>query len=139
MVVMHKKFPAALSHLKEMVAFVQTFAQELGFSSLPLSKIELATEEVLVNIVSYGYPSGEGVIIIHCSSLPSKTLQVEVIDYGIPFNPLVQVDVAKVKENLDQPHAGGYGIFFILEIMDKVSYRRQGECNHLILIKHFEV
>lgn len=136
---MANTFIASLDNLLDMLAFVKKHAQQIGFPERQLNKIELASEEILVNIISYGYPGGIGQIEIHCIPISHNPgLMIIVIDQGIPFNPLVKASNAKHYDPLSEDHdLGGYGIFFVLEIMDEVSYQRKGNKNILTLYKYF--
>lgn len=136
---MANTFIASLDNLLDMLAFVKRHAQQIGFPEQQLNKIELASEEILVNIISYGYPGSIGLIEIQCiPSSHNPGLQIVVIDQGIPFNPLIKASNAKHYDPLSESHhLGGYGIFFVLEIMDEVSYQRKGSQNVLTLYKYF--
>lgn len=137
---MASTFIASLDNLFDMLAFILRHAQQIGIPEQHLSKIELASEEILVNIISYGYPSSSGQIEIHC--LPcshNPGMQIVVIDHGIPFNPLIKAtNPIKHYDPLSEDNIiGGYGIFFVLEVMDEVSYQRKGNTNVVTLYKYF--
>jgi anti-sigma regulatory factor (Ser/Thr protein kinase) len=135
---MRQQFPASLASLAEMLAFVRLQAQAAGFKEMQLDKIELAAEEIFVNIISYGYPNSQGHIDVQCHNLPEQGgLQIIVSDQGLPFNPLIKVSNVAPSSKLDERPPGGYGIFFVLKIMDEVVYYREGEVNYLHLKKFF--
>lgn len=117
-----------------MLKFISDEAAESGFSANLLSQIELALEEALVNIISYGYPSRRGVIEINCTQLSPSGFQIVLKDSGIPYNPLS----SKLKESssLKEVSVGGYGVLLIRKIMDEAVYRHEGNCNILTLIKY---
>lgn len=124
-----KTFPATLDHLYAMLAHVHEHGIEFGFSDDVLSKIELAVEEALVNIIHYAYPHGQGTIALKCSILEGPhALMIEIRDTGIPFNPL-----EFSMDSTPQNGIGGYGIFYIKKIMDEVLYDRKDNANVLTL------
>src|ERR1700733_4996308 len=83
-----KVFPASLDRLYDMLRFIHSNVVEVGFDESTASKIELACEEALVNIISYGFPDEMGYIEIDCSLTSSPGIKIQIRDRGIPFNPL---------------------------------------------------
>lgn len=134
-----KEFPATLDHLYEMLQFIYTHAIDLNFDMGDMSKIELVSEEALVNIISYAYPDKKGTIEIFVEGVQEGIL-IRLSDKGIPYDPVKESKISKeVVENHDPVELrkmGGYGIFFILTLMDKVSYAREGDKNVLTLVKY---
>lgn len=118
-----------MDHLHLMITFVIEYGKVVGFQPHQLLKIELAIEEALVNIISYGYADQTGYIEITCSTL-EKGIRLVLRDQGIPFNPLANAKDPKPEE------PGGYGLFFIRNIMDKIEYEREGNTNILRLEKY---
>jgi anti-sigma regulatory factor (Ser/Thr protein kinase) len=126
------KLPAQIEYLQEFMVTVSSCAKEQGFSNKRIHEIELATEEVLVNIFNYSYPGGRGEAEITCN-IEGSTFIVEIIDEGIPFDittaedPDVTIDIA-------HREIGGLGIFLVKKLMDDVRYRRENNKNILTLV-----
>jgi len=141
---MNKRFPAELDKLYEMLDFVRDQARAAGFNTTFVNKIELATEEVLVNIISYGYPhlhrssQIQSTIDIQCTFAEDLGIKITIKDYGIPYNPLKTVPNYNPQDVLKKQTVGGYGIFFILSLMDEVNYQREHNLNVLTLVKKKE-
>lgn len=132
-----KGFPAKIDALYEMLAFVREESERAGFRPDYISKIELAAEEALVNIISYAYaggPEGGGSIELECCSLPEGGIRIQMRDQGIPYNPLDNIGKFNPKNSGDEG-IGGYGVFFIVNLMDEVRYARDQNTNILTLIK----
>lgn len=135
------EFPARLEHLYEMLTYIKQAAKDIGFGNTLVSKIELAGEEALVNIISHGYPKNPGTIHIHCKQVEEKLLSIVIQDDGIPFNPLEAIKNFSPAEDLDNQEpventqVGGYGIYFIINMMDHVDYEFSDGKNMLILKK----
>jgi serine/threonine-protein kinase RsbW len=132
---MIKTFPASLDKLYEMLSFIKTQASLAGFDEGVNSKIELACEEALVNIITYGYPANRGNIAITCSNPSQKGITIEIKDRGIPYNPLTNAKKFNPSLSLETRSLGGYGVFFILKLMDEVNYKREDSSNILTLTK----
>lgn len=135
---MVKSFPASLDKLYEMLQFVRDQAIACGFKHSPIFKIELAIEEALVNIISYGYIDRLGTIEIDIDSSLPKGLGMKIIirDGGIPYNPLTNAKLIDLTSPLEKRVIGGYGIFFMLKVMDEVDYKRENNYNILTLVKY---
>lgn len=131
---MIRTFSASLDRLYEMLSFIREHAESVGFEHPIISKIELAAEEALVNIVSYGYPNRQGLIEINCSS-QNDNFVITIKDFGVAYNPISHKKKFDKNTPIDKHTVGGYGVYFILKIMDEVSYTRENDVNVLTLIK----
>jgi anti-sigma regulatory factor (Ser/Thr protein kinase) len=132
---MLKTFPASLEKLYEMLQFVKDAAHASGFDDDQVSKIELALEEALVNIISYGFPNRLGNLEIECINNRAGEMEITLIDHGVPYNPLSTPIVANPYAPVEAQTEGGYGILLIKKLMDQVKYRRENGRNVLTLIR----
>lgn len=135
-----KVFPADLDVLYEMLEFITHFGEKNQMSPLALDQIVLAAEEALVNIISYGYPKEKkGTIDIACENSTSQPgIKIMIKDQGVPFNPIENIpkNVGKpdLLKEIDKP-LGGYGIYILIGLMDRVEYQRLADGNMLTLFK----
>jgi len=129
--------PGTMESLYELMGFVTSFAREKGFSKNRISEIELAMEEVLINIIKYAYKNCVvcGSIEITCNSVDTQGLVIEVVDSGIPFD-IFSIPEPDVSADIDERQIGGLGIFFVKQFMDDVRYKREDNQNKLTLITH---
>jgi anti-sigma regulatory factor (Ser/Thr protein kinase) len=134
---MQRTYFATLKHLREMLDFIREEARRSGADIASLGKIELASEEALVNIVNYSYPAHEGEINIACHARKPREFQVEIRDKGIAYNPLACLRGVPTQAPSLEPSLGGYGIFLMLHLMDEVNYIRESQGNTLTLTKYF--
>jgi len=105
-----------------------------GFSVSPkvLVAIDLAVEEIFVNICHYAYAPQTGDVEIKCTVKDKpRTLEIAFEDEGEPFNPL-EKDDPDTKLGADERNIGGLGILLTKKFMDGVSYRY--ECGKNILV-----
>ena len=100
------------------------------------SRIQIALEEVLVNVASYAYQDKRGNIEIEYEIVfdPIKTLKVTIIDSGMAFDPLAKED-PDIVSFYEQKKIGGLGIYMTKQIMDEVVYQRKDNKNILVLKK----
>lgn len=137
-----KIFPANLEFLYQMLEFIKAYGERNQVSSLALDQITLAVEETLVNIMSHGYPNQkEGTIDISCEETTPPGVKIIIKDQGIPFNPIENAPkVPPAPEKLlneAETSLGGYGIYILIGLMDRVEYQRlEDGGNMLTLIKY---
>ena len=98
-----------------------------------INKIELAIEELLVNILNYSYPDKIGDVEVSYSFNNSSGFIVKIVDMGIPFNPLL-LSEADISSSLEERKAGGLGIYFVKKIADNIEYRHYEGKNILKLV-----
>ncbi|MBR4791559.1 MAG: ATP-binding protein [Treponema sp.] len=101
-------------------------------------KIDVATEEIFVNIAHYAYkdklPAGEfGQALITCT-YEDELLTIIFRDQGVPFNPLDRPD-PDITLSAEDRSIGGLGIFLTKKYMDKVEYNYENGENVLTLKK----
>ena len=125
--------PAQMHCLAQGTAFVVACATAAGFPLTRVREIELAAEEVLVNICSYAYPDDAGTIAIRCTQDDTQQLLIEFSDTGKPFNPL-DLPVPDLMADVEQRPVGGLGILFIRTMIDRVTYSREGERNIVLFV-----
>ncbi|MFI0434176.1 MAG: ATP-binding protein [Parachlamydiaceae bacterium] len=137
-----KMFPAKLQSLHEMLDFIQAFGEKVHMSTSRLNQMIVAAEEALVNIIDYGYPNKKkGTIHILCEeSANQKGITIIIKDQGVPFNPIKQAPPFRppplVEGGEPDLFLGGYGIYLLTQLMDKVDYQRLSDGNVLLLTKY---
>lgn len=124
--------PATLAELPEMLAALRGAAAGLLFSDERRNELELAVEEVLVNICSHAYPQGPGWVALTCSLAP-EGLVVVIEDEGRPFS-LPDAASADLTTDIDDRPVGGMGILLVRTLTDAVRYRREDGRNRLELV-----
>lgn len=127
--------PAKLDSLYESMNFVSSCAREQGFNNERISEIELALEEVLVNIFNYAYKESglDGNVEITCKLADAQSFIVEIADSGVPFD-ILAVREPDLTAEIDTRPIGGLGVFFVKRLMDGVHYRREAGKNILTLM-----
>ncbi|MCE5336718.1 MAG: ATP-binding protein [Desulfobacteraceae bacterium] len=114
--------PASLESLEPCRCFVLEKADELRVPSEIVSKMELALEELLVNVVKYAYPEdAPGVVEVGCSASDGQLFCIQVRDYGRPFDPLSMSEPDRGLD-IEQRPIGGLGIYLVRQMADRVRY-----------------
>lgn len=125
-------FKAALINLYQILIWVRERISKY-FSQKDMEKIELATEEVIVNIIKYAYKGKKGKLEIEV--IINEYLSLIFKDKGIKFNPLSKKRKIDKKPSLKKKKSGGLGIFLIFQCVDEVKYQRKDLYNILTLKK----
>ncbi len=115
-------------------SLIEDFGERHRLPDAVVFHMKLAIDELLTNIISYGFLDGGRHKIIASIGIEGDRLEAEIIDEGIAFDPLVRPapDISLAAEERD---IGGLGIHFIRSVMDRVDYHRSGGRNHLKLVK----
>ncbi len=127
------QFKNNLSELERLNLVLAEFGERYHLPSKVLFNLNLALEEILTNIISYGYDNREEHEIIVRLSLEQGELTAEVEDDGRPFNPL-EAPEPDLNKSLEERSVGGLGIHLVRKLMDELEYRRQ-EGRNLFMIK----
>jgi serine/threonine-protein kinase RsbW len=128
----HIRIPAHIDSLQTSLAFVGSFLEAQGVVQERLREIELAMEEILVNIFNYAYPDRQGEVEITCGFDDGGGLQVEVSDQGIPFNSISRGN-PDLQAGIAERNIGGLGVFFVKQLIPAIRYRREDGRNILTL------
>ena len=108
------------------------FAAEHGLSGAYISRLHLALEEHLTNVLSYGYDPGEPGTLRVRLSIERPILSIEIEDDGRPFNP-IEAPVVDTTLPLDAKPLGGLGLLMIRKSVDELEYRRVADRNVLTM------
>ena len=111
---------------------VDRFAAAHGLPSTVLADLQVSLDEVLSNIISYGYADTATHDIVIQLRIADGALHAVIEDDGTPFDPLM-VPLADVETDLAKRAVGGLGIRFIRALNDEVRYERAGNRNRLSL------
>lgn len=127
--------PAELEQLDSALAFVSAELEAAECDAEAQTQIMIAVEEIFVNIFSYAYPPKEGMVTIRMQieGTPAN-VQIEMIDQGVPYDPLRRED-PDITLSAQERDIGGLGIFMVKQIMDEVSYRYEDHSNILTIRK----
>lgn len=134
--IMSKTFTATMDDLYAMQDFIGQTLAKVNFDPATQASVELVCEEALVNIISYSRQPPPGYIKIDCSETDVPGIKIKLTDGGMPYNPVEHVKYTDPDTPLEQRELGGFGIFFIVKLMDKVSYEYVDGANELTLIKY---
>lgn len=109
-------------NLPQVLAFVD---EQLDAADCPKKikiQIDLAVEEIFVNIAHYAYDPDIGTATVRVDVLGDPpSVDITFIDNGIPYDPLAKED-PNVRLPAKDRKIGGLGIFMVKKNMDDVKY-----------------
>jgi anti-sigma regulatory factor (Ser/Thr protein kinase) len=124
-----------LPEIHRLAGMVEAFFSENGLPEALSHNFNLAFDEIITNIVSYGYDDeSEHLIEVRLSVDGGGLIEAEVVDGAKAFDPLSAPDPDITAELEDRP-IGGPGVFFVKELMDDVRYKRENDRNHFYFCK----
>ena len=84
---------AKLQNMQQALDFVDDFLMTLNCPVKLQMQIDVAVEEIYVNVASYAYGSGTGPVTIRVEKLSGPTgIRITFIDRGTPFDPTAKAD-----------------------------------------------
>jgi len=107
-------------------------ATNRGISQGAIQKVSIVFDELLTNVISYGFDDDKKHEITIDVSYYSDHLLIVMSDDGIPFNPFDHVGT-DTSLSLDERKAGGLGVLLVSEIMDECHYQRHMNKNSVTM------
>ena len=129
-----KEILAKIENLPEVSAIIDEKLEEAVSSMKVQMQIDVAVEEIFVNIASYAYGGKEGLAEIFFDIDSDKKVNITFVDSGVPYDPLKKDD-PDVTLSADERQIGGLGIFMVKKTMDDMVYEYKDGKNRLTLIK----
>ena len=131
---------ADISELGTLTAFIGRELEAAGCPARERGHVELAAEEIFVNIANYAYRNGEkesGEVVVGCETrtVPGgMAITLVFFDCGRPFNPL-EYSEPDITIPLEEREPGGLGILIVKKIIDTIHYSREDGANRLEFTK----
>ena len=109
-----------------------------SWSNDMLFRVHLVLEELVLNIIDYGFDDGGEHELEVVLTSEDDALTIEITDDGFPFNPLTDPKTPDVNAPLEDRPVGGLGVHLVRTMMDEMHYRRDQGKNHLTLVARRE-
>lgn len=127
---------ASVDRLPEVLDYVGRFLERAGCPAKIRMQVDLAAEEIFVNIARYAYAPGTGDATVAVSMPEAGAVTISFSDTGRPYNPLGKDD-PDVSLSAEERQIGGLGIFMTKQVMDELSYEYRDGRNILNMTKRF--
>jgi serine/threonine-protein kinase RsbW len=126
--------PGDAAQLPILNRFLQEFWSAAQLPPAQALNVELALEELFMNIVMHGARPGLTPRVEVSLAVGAHGLTMTVEDNGPQFDPL-KLPSPDLTTSLAERPVGGLGVFLVRRVMDTVSYHRVGACNRLTMTK----
>lgn len=128
------KMPNRLDALATTVDALLAWLEEANVPTRAVFAANLALEELVTNIIKYGYDDDKEHVITIRLTIEGGALSITVIDDGHEFNPFQQA-APDTSASMEDRAIGGLGIHFIRNLLDTCHYERRGGENHVTVTK----
>ena len=126
---------ASTENLSKVTAFIDELLEQADCPLKTRMQIELAVEEIFVNIAHYAYApeKGDATVRVGLTEKP-RSVRISFIDRGKPYDPLAAADPDVSVPAADR-RIGGLGVFLVKKTMDDVQYIYEDGQNILTIQK----
>ena len=114
--------------------FFDDYSKENKLTEKTVHDIQMALDELLTNIVNYGYEDKDEHKIDVRFGINDDAVRVEIVDDSKPYNILEQEN-PDISLSVEDKPIGGLGIFLIKKLMSNVDYYTKEGKNHLVMTK----
>ena len=128
---------ATKENLETVTAFLDEILDEKDCPLKIRLQIDLALEEMYINIANYAYTPKTGEMELRVEfDEAERELTLVLIDSGIPYDPLAKKD-PDVTLSAEKRKIGGLGIYRVKKTMDSMTYERRDGRNIVTMKKKF--
>ena len=96
-------------------------------------RVHLALEELVLNVMDYGYDDDSSDIEINIIS-NNESVTMEIVDSGKPFDPLHDAPEPDLDASVNERRIGGLGVHLVRTLMDQMHYKRENDQNRLTIV-----
>jgi serine/threonine-protein kinase RsbW len=114
-----------------LLAAVERFAAEAGFSPALRYRLGLIVDELVSNCIVHGCCRGPDKTVRVIIDNQEHMLHITIVDPGPAFDPTAQ---AAPCLSVERPTVGGVGLSLVRHLVDEFHYTRKDGCNHLLLL-----
>ena len=124
------------NNLLKVQSFIDEQLEDAGCPMLTQIAIDVAVEELFVNIASYAYDQEIGVAVVRVEMLDDPlSVKITFIDNGKQYDPLAKPD-PDITLAAKERKKGGLGIYMVKNSMDDMRYEYRDEKNILTIKKN---
>ena len=123
-----------LSAIARSAEAIEAHGKSRGWPMKWMMNVNLSLDELISNIVSYGYrDDGEHEILVTLTE-QEEALVVDLEDDGAAFDPFTDAPGADLDSGLEERDLRGLGVHFVKSFTDKASYERRDGRNRVTLV-----
>ena len=119
--------------LPDLVAAVEALGERDGWPGELTFRVSLVIDELVQNVVDYSRQDDPVDVEVEVTSMEEDVV-IEIIDEGIPFDPLTEAPEPDLTSAIEDRPIGGLGVHFTKTLMDNVEYCRESRKNRLKIV-----
>lgn len=119
-----------MSELSSLFAMTRDLLEKENISSHTIYAVDLSLEEMLTNIIKYGYDDKKTHEILVNASIEDKQIVISIEDDGHEFNPLERPE-ADISGQVMERQIGGVGLHLTRKMVKSMEYKRDNNKNIL--------
>lgn len=123
-----------MDSLIELRNFAEQAALQDGLNHEDAFAFKLATEEVCANIIRQGYEGREPGLISLTFEVDGRKARLQIRDDGKHFSP-DRAAIPDFEGDWDERDVGGLGMYFVKELMDRVTYQKLDTNINLLVLE----
>ena len=129
---MEQKFKRSFNELKNIFTMTESVFRKEGLEPQLRNVVDLATEELFVNMVTYNTETNKDILI---QMMPhDHGIEVSLTDYDVKrFDPTSAHSV-DVDAPLDERTPGGLGLYLVLKMVDSIHYEYRNRQSKITFI-----
>ncbi len=128
--VFERHFPNRLDELSRVTEEAVRFVEERGVDGRAVYVVNLAIEEMVTNILKYGYDDSSVHEILLRLEVQPGAVRLVLEDDGHEFNPVTAPE-PDVSQSAEDREPGGLGIHLVRKLVERMDYERSGGRNRL--------
>jgi anti-sigma regulatory factor (Ser/Thr protein kinase) len=126
------------SEIERFTALVEALGERCDLPPKLVFQLTLVFDELLTNVISYGFPDGGQHKIAASVEISGTELVATLTDDGVAFDPLAKA-APDTTLSVEDRAIGGLGVHLVRTLMDKVDYRREAGQNRLVMTKTISI
>jgi len=123
-----------LSEIERVNKIIDAVTKKLNIKPKIIFSLHLTIDELITNIISYGYPDDQTHEIDISLIYNKDNIGLIIEDKAQPFNPL-EIPDPDIDQSVEKRKIGGLGIYLVKELMDSMEYKYEAGKNILKIIK----
>ena len=124
-----------LSELARIAEEIETHGEACDWPAKWILNINLSLDELITNIVSYGYRDADEHEIRVTLTEQDRSIVVVVEDDAAAFDPFTSAPAPDLEAGVEERRIGGLGVYFVKTLMDEVAYERVDGVNRITLVQ----
>lgn len=129
-----RHIPNTVEVISSLAKDLEIFGEEVGWDFTVLMQVNLVLEELVINVINYGYPDNRVGYIDVLIETNAKEIHIHITDDGKPFNPF-QREAPDLSLDIEDRPIGGLGIYLVKSYMHSYDYCYAKNKNKVTLIK----